>query len=59
MYSSAYDNGGDWVEVNEPVALVGSSGGRDKAGVYFGIRYQGRALNPAKWCRRPSGRNVG
>jgi septal ring factor EnvC (AmiA/AmiB activator) len=56
---SLFKEAGDWVEVNEPIALVGSSGGRDEAGVYFGIRYQGQAVNPAKWCRRPSGRNVG
>jgi septal ring factor EnvC (AmiA/AmiB activator) len=50
---------GDWVEVNEPIALVGSSGGRAEAGVYFGIRHEGRPVNPAKWCRRPNGRTVG
>jgi septal ring factor EnvC (AmiA/AmiB activator) len=56
---SLFKEVGDWVEVNEPVALVGSSGGRERAGVYFGIRYQGRAVDPAKWCRRPSGSTVG
>ncbi len=56
---SLFKEAGDWVEVNEPVALVGSSGGRERAGVYFGIRHQGRAVNPAKWCRRPTGRKVG
>jgi septal ring factor EnvC (AmiA/AmiB activator) len=56
---SLFKEAGDWVEVNEPVALVGSSGGREQAGVYFGIRHQGRAVNPARWCRRPTGRKVG
>ncbi len=56
---SLFKEAGDWVEVNEPVALVGSSGGQEQAGVYFGIRHQGRAVNPAKWCRRPTGRKVG
>lgn len=56
---SLFKEVGDWVDVNEPVALVGSSGGRERAGVYFGIRYQGRAVDPAKWCRRPSGSKVG
>ena len=32
-------------------ALVGSSGGRKTAGVYFGIRHQGRAVDPARWLR--------
>jgi len=56
---SLFKEAGDWVEVNEPIALVGSSGGREQAGVYFGIRHQGRAINPARWCRRPTGRKVG
>ena len=56
---SLFKEAGDWVEVNEPIALVGSSGGREQAGVYFGIRHQGRPVNPARWCRRPTGRKVG
>lgn len=56
---SLFKEAGDWVDVNEPVALVGSSGGREQSGVYFGIRHQGRPINPAKWCRRPNGRTVG
>ena len=56
---SLFKEAGDWVDVNEPVALVGSSGGRERAGVYFGIRYQGRPVDPAKWCRRVTGSRVG
>jgi len=56
---SLFKEAGDWVDVNEPVALVGSSGGRERAGVYFGIRYQGRPVDPAKWCRRAAGTKVG
>lgn len=56
---SLFKEAGDWVEVNEPIALVGTSGGREQAGVYFGIRHQGRAVNPARWCRRPTGSKVG
>ena len=56
---SLFKEVGDWVEVNEPIALVGSSGGREQAGVYFGIRHQGRAVNPARWCQRPTGGKVG
>ena len=50
---------GDWVEEDEPIALVGSSGGRERSGVYFGIRFQGRAVNPARWCRRATNGRVG
>ena len=41
---------GDWVEAGEVVATVGNSGGRDKPGLYFEIRRQGKPLNPKKWC---------
>ena len=50
---------GDWVDEDEPIALVGNSGGREQSGVYFGIRYQGRAVNPARWCRRATNGRVG
>ena len=56
---SLFKEAGDWVEIDEPIALVGSSGGRDQAGVYFGIRHDGRAVDPVKWCRRPKGSKVG
>ena len=50
---------GEWVEPGETVALVGRSGGRGSAGVYFGIRYNGRPVNPQAWCRKPKGSKVG
>jgi septal ring factor EnvC (AmiA/AmiB activator) len=50
---------GEWVEAGEPIALVGSSGGRLNSGVYFGIRHKGRPVNPRKWCRRVKGNRVG
>jgi len=56
---SLFKEAGDWVDVDEPIALVGSSGGREHAGVYFGIRHQGRAVDPARWCRRSRGGKVG
>lgn len=43
---------GQKVEQGEPVALVGNSGGQDQTGLYFEIRYQGEAINPAKWLAR-------
>ncbi|MGL5029857.1 MAG: peptidoglycan DD-metalloendopeptidase family protein [Aeromonas sp.] len=42
---------GQNVEQGEPVALVGDSGGLDKSGLYFEIRHQGEAINPAKLLR--------
>ncbi len=56
---SLFKEAGDWVESGEPVALVGNSGGQESSGVYFGIRRQGKAVNPAKWCKKVRGRKVG
>jgi septal ring factor EnvC (AmiA/AmiB activator) len=42
---------GEKVEAGEPIALVGKSGGQSKAGLYFEIRHQGIAINPAVWCK--------
>ena len=42
---------GDYVEQNEPIALVGQSGGQAEPGLYFEIRYKGKTVNPARWCR--------
>jgi len=43
---------GDWVENNEIIATIGSSGGVQKAGLYFEIRYNGKPSNPSYWCKR-------
>ncbi|OZG42770.1 peptidase M23 [Aeromonas sp. A35_P] len=43
---------GQNVEQGEPVALVGDSGGQDRPGLYFEIRYQGEAINPTKWLAK-------
>ena len=42
---------GDWVNAGEAIATVGASGGRDHSALYFEIRHQSKAQNPAKWCR--------
>jgi len=44
-------NVGDKVVSGEPIALVGQSGGQSQAGLYFEIRYRGKAVNPKLWCR--------
>lgn len=42
---------GEKVETGEPIALVGKSGGQAKSGLYFELRHQGVAINPAFWCK--------
>ncbi len=56
---SLFKEAGEWVEQGEAVALVGSSGGQLNAGVYFGIRHQGRPVNPKAWCQALKGNKVG
>jgi septal ring factor EnvC (AmiA/AmiB activator) len=56
---SLFKEAGEWVAAGETLALVGSSGGQESAGVYFGIRHNGRPLNPKKWCRKARGKRVG
>lgn len=42
---------GDTVHAGEPIALVGQSGGQATPNLYFEIRYQGKPLDPTKWCQ--------
>jgi septal ring factor EnvC (AmiA/AmiB activator) len=56
---SLFKETGEWVDPDEPVALVGNSGGPLNPGVYFGIRQQGRPVNPKNWCRHIKGDRVG
>ncbi len=44
-----YKDLGDWVDPNEVIARVGSSGGRAKSGLYFEFRHKGQPQNPQKW----------
>lgn len=41
---------GTWVQPGEAVSTVGASGGLNSPALYFAIRHQGRALDPAAWC---------
>lgn len=43
---------GDWVEAGEMIAQAGSTGGQNETGIYFEIRYQGQAVDPALWCKK-------
>jgi murein hydrolase activator len=42
---------GDKVEQGEPIALVGQSGGQSQSGLYFEIRYRGKAVDPKRWIK--------
>lgn len=46
-----YKEIGDWVEIGEPVATVGQSGGQKQPALYFELRHQGKPFNPRKWFR--------
>jgi septal ring factor EnvC (AmiA/AmiB activator) len=55
---------GEWVATGDLIALAGRSGGAGQNSLYFAIRRQGRAVDPAPWCRstdagqpRPIGRS--
>ena len=41
---------GDQIKQGESIALVGQSGGQAEPGLYFEIRYKGKAVNPAIYC---------
>ncbi len=47
---SLFKETGDWVETGEIIAQA--SGGQQLGGIYFGIRYQGKALDPVRWCKK-------
>lgn len=49
---SLYKKTGDAVEAGDIIASVGQSGGRNKAGLYFGIRNKGLPIDPLEWCRQ-------
>lgn len=42
---------GSSVKAGEAIATVGNSGGQGSPALYFAIREQGRASDPARWCR--------
>lgn len=55
-YMSLYGNNrtlfkevGEWIEGNEVIATVGSSGGHASTGLYLELRKKGRPFNPAPW----------
>ncbi|MCX8602022.1 murein hydrolase activator EnvC [Gilliamella sp. B2923] len=42
---------GDKIHANQPIALVGSSGGQNTPSLYFEIRRDGKALDPRGWLK--------
>jgi len=56
QYMSIYGNNqallkqaGDQVGSGEVIASVGNSGGNEQSGLYFELRYKGRAFDPLRW----------
>jgi len=43
---------GDKLKVGDVIAIVGNSGGNEQSGLYFEMRYQGRAIDPSSWMNR-------
>lgn len=41
---------GDWVNRGEALARAGENGGIGRPGIYFEIRHNGQAQDPAQWC---------
>ncbi|MCO6537668.1 MAG: murein hydrolase activator EnvC [Gilliamella sp.] len=42
---------GDKIHIDQPIALVGSSGGKNISALYFEIRRDGKALDPREWLK--------
>lgn len=56
QYMSIYGNNqavlkraGDLVKTGDVIASAGNSGGNEQSGLYFEMRYQGRAFDPLGW----------
>lgn len=45
-----YKHKDDSVHAGDLIAAVGASGGRDRPGLYFGVRRQGQPVDPQVWC---------
>jgi len=59
QYMSIYGNNqallrrpGDKIKAGDTIATVGNSGGNEQSGLYFELRFQGRALDPSGWINR-------
>jgi septal ring factor EnvC (AmiA/AmiB activator) len=43
---------GDAVASGDVIATMGATGGREKPGLYFGVRSQGKPIDPLIWCKQ-------
>lgn len=43
---------GDSIAAGDVIAALGATGGRDKPGLYFGVRTQGKPVDPLAWCKQ-------
>ncbi|UGQ46138.1 murein hydrolase activator EnvC family protein [Massilia endophytica] len=58
QYMSIYGNNqsvlkraGDVVKAGDVIAAAGNTGGNEESGLYFELRHQGRAFDPAGWVK--------
>lgn len=49
---SLYKKVGEHVKAGAVIGAVGSSGGREESGLYFGIRINGKPVDPAIWLKK-------
>jgi septal ring factor EnvC (AmiA/AmiB activator) len=56
---SLYKKVGDRVQTGDIIASVGQSGGRSRSGLYFGIRQNGKPVDPIQWCLKLSRDQMG
>ena len=49
---SLLEEEGQWVSSNEPISIVGVSGGFNKTALYFEIRKNSKPQNPASWLSK-------
>ena len=49
---SLFKRAGDAIRSGEAIASAGNSGGNEQSGLYFEMRYQGRAFDPLAWIRQ-------
>lgn len=56
---SLYKKVGDRVRTGDVIASVGQSGGRSRSGLYFGIRQNGKPVDPVQWCSKLSRDQIG
>ncbi len=42
---------GDWITPGQTIATVGNTGGQQRSGLYFELRYKGRTQNPSTWVK--------